>query len=176
MLPKFRSFVRSIIRSFVHSFIVPIHRSSFVHSPYSLFVQIILLQPLCCQNSDRSFVRSFIVPIHRSFIVIIHRSFIRLFTINIHRFYSPLLFTSTIHHRYYSMISIVTFRRHYSSLLSIGHPITPNFNYLSIMLSSPPKTCQTNIPVIRTSVTMIFLLVRSFHLVTHPRFLQVEHA
>jgi hypothetical protein len=38
------------------------------------------------------------------------------------------------------------------------------------------KTCQTNIPVIRTLVTMIFLPVRTFHLVTHPRFLQVEHA
>jgi hypothetical protein len=62
-LPKFRSFVRWIIRSFVHLFIVPIHRSSFVHSTYSSFVrsfiQIIFVQPLCCRNSDRSFVRSF---------------------------------------------------------------------------------------------------------------------
>jgi hypothetical protein len=38
MLPKFRSFIRSIIRSSVRPFIVPIHRSSFVHSPYSSFV------------------------------------------------------------------------------------------------------------------------------------------
>jgi hypothetical protein len=36
MLPKIRSFVRLIIRSFVRSFIVPIHRSSFVHTNYSL--------------------------------------------------------------------------------------------------------------------------------------------
>jgi hypothetical protein len=44
------------------------------------------------------------------------------------------------------------------------------------MLSSSPKTCQTNIPAIRTPVTVIFLSVRTFYLVTHPRFLQVEHA
>jgi hypothetical protein len=48
MLPKFRSFVHSSI-----------HRSSFVHSPYSSFFQIIFVLPLCCRNSDRSFVRSF---------------------------------------------------------------------------------------------------------------------
>jgi hypothetical protein len=82
MLPKFRSFVRPITRSFVRSFIqiifvlplccrnsdhsivhrsfiVPIHRSSFVHGPYSSFFQIIFVLPLCCRNSDRSFVRSF---------------------------------------------------------------------------------------------------------------------
>jgi hypothetical protein len=34
MLPKFRSFVRSIIRSFI----VPIHRSSFVHRHYLPFI------------------------------------------------------------------------------------------------------------------------------------------
>jgi hypothetical protein len=34
MLPKFRSFDHSIVH---RSFIVPIHRSSFVHSPYSSF-------------------------------------------------------------------------------------------------------------------------------------------
>jgi hypothetical protein len=53
-----------IVRSFDHlivhrSFIVPIHRSSFVHSPYSSFFQIIFVLPLCCRNSDRSFVRLF---------------------------------------------------------------------------------------------------------------------
>jgi hypothetical protein len=68
------------------------------------------------------------------------------------------------------MISIVTFS---SSLFTVpihrssGHP---NFNNSSIMLPSSPKTCQTNIPVIRTPVTVIFLLVRTFYLVTHPRF------
>jgi hypothetical protein len=53
MLPKFRSFVHSIIH---RSFIVPIHRSSFVHSPYSSFFHIIFILPLCCRNSDHSFV------------------------------------------------------------------------------------------------------------------------
>ena len=147
MLPKFRSFVRPIIRSFVRSFIVPIHRSSFVHTNYSL----------------------------------------SLFTITIHHYYSSLLFTYTIHHRYYLplLFIIVTihrwylqllFRRHYSSLLFIGHLVIPNFNYSSIMLSSPPKTSQTHVPIMRTPVTVIFLLVGTSHLVTHPRFLQVEHA
>jgi hypothetical protein len=62
MLPKFRSFVRSIIRSFI----VPIHRLSFVHNPYSSFIQIIFILSLCCRNSDRSFVRSFDRPSVRS--------------------------------------------------------------------------------------------------------------
>jgi hypothetical protein len=98
MLPKFRSFVRSFDHSIVYrSFIVPIHRSTFVHSPYSSFFQIIFVLPLCCRNSDRSFIRSFdrsfiqiifFLPlccrnsdrsfdhsiVHRSFIVPIHRS------------------------------------------------------------------------------------------------------
>jgi hypothetical protein len=108
----------------------------------------------------RSFVRSFIVPIHRSIIITIHRSFIQLFTITIHYYYSALLITVTIHYRYYSsMISIIPFRCHYSSLLFIDYPIAPNFNYASIMLSSPPKTSQTHIPVIQTPVTVIFLPV-----------------
>jgi hypothetical protein len=105
----------------------------------------------------------------------------------IHHYHSSLLFTVTIHHRYYSSLLFITvtihrwylpllFHRHYSSLLFIGHPITLNFNYSSIMLSSSPKTCQTNSSAIRTPVTVIFLPVRTFHLVTHPRFLQVEHA
>jgi hypothetical protein len=58
--------------------------------------------------------------VHRLFIVTIHRSFIQ----TIHLYYSLLLF--------------------------IDHPITPIFNYPSIMLSSLPKTSQTNIPVIWT--------------------------
>jgi hypothetical protein len=169
MLPKFRSFVRPIIRSFVRSFIqiifflslccrnsdrsfvrsfdrssfVHSSYSSFVHSPYSSFFQIIFVLPLCCRNSGRSFVRSFdcssfVHSSYSSFIVrssslfIVHRSFIRLFTITVHHYYSP-------------------------SLLFIDHPIAPNFNYSSIMLSSPPKTSQTHIPVIRTPVTVIFL-------------------
>ena len=127
MLPKFRSFVRPIIRSFVRSFIVPIHRSSFVHTNYSL----------------------------------------SLFTITIHRYYSHTLFIIvTIYHYYsssllfiddiYNYFSIATNHLYYSLFLFFGHPITPNFNYSSIMLSISPKTCQTNFPVIRTPVTVIF--------------------
>jgi hypothetical protein len=133
MLPKFWSFVRPIIRSFVRS-----------------FVQIIFFLPLCCRNSDRSFVRSFdrssfVHSFYSSFII---RSY-GLFTITIHRYYSPLLF--------------IIVNQHYSPLLLfIDHPITPNFNYSSIMLSSPPKTSQTHIPVIRTPVTLIFLPVGNF--------------
>jgi hypothetical protein len=153
MLPKFRSFVCPIIRSFVRSFIVPIHRSSSVLSHYSLFI-----------------VRSY-----------------GLFTITIHRYYSPVLFIIVTIHRHcsssflfiddiYNYFFVITIHCYYSSLLFIDHPITPNFNYSSIMLSSPPKTCQTNIPVIRTPVTMIFLPVGTSNLVTHPRSLQVKHA
>jgi hypothetical protein len=123
-------------------------RSSIVRPPVlSLFVR----------SSDRPIIRpfdhsivhrSFIVPIHRSFIVTIHRSSF------VHTNYLPSLFIVTIHH-------------HYSSLLFIDHLITPNFNYSSVMLSSPPKTSQTHIPVIRTPVTVIFLPVGNF-LSGHP--------
>jgi hypothetical protein len=133
MLSKFRSFVRPIIRLFVRSSIVPIHRSS------SLFI-----------------VRSY-----------------KLFTITIHCYCSPsLLFIIAIHWYYSSsLLFIITIHRwylwnlfccHYSSLLFIDHLITPNFNYSSIMLSSPPKTSQTHISVIRTPVTVIFLPVGNF--------------
>jgi hypothetical protein len=137
MLPKFR-------RSFVRSFIVPIHRSSFVH---------VTIQRASFVHTDYS-------P--------------SLFIVTIQRYYlSSLLFIDTIHHRYYlpTLFIIVTihqwylwklFRCHYSSLLFIDHPITPNFNYSSIMLSSPPKTSQTHIPVIRTPVTVIFLPLGNF--------------
>jgi hypothetical protein len=110
MLPKFRSFDHSIVH---RSFIVPIHRSSFVHSPYSSL----------------------------------------LFTVIVYRYYCYCYYSS--------IISIIIFRHCYSSLLFIDHPITLNFNYSSVMLSSPPKTSQTNISVIRTPVTVIFLPVRN---------------
>jgi hypothetical protein len=157
MLPKFRSFVRPIIRSFVRSFIVPIHRSSFVHNSYSSFI-----------------VRSYgYSP--------------SLFTVTIHHYYSLTLFTIVTIQCYYSpslLFIIITTHRWYlvtfsSSLFIITiHRLAdhPNFNYSYIMLSSPPKTNQTHIPVIRTPVTVIFLPVRTSHLVTHPKFLQVEHA
>jgi hypothetical protein len=151
MLPKFRSFVRPIIRSSIRSFIVPIHRSSFVH-------------------------RSFIVTIHCS-------SFV---CMTIHHHYSPLLFIVTIHQHYSSSLLFIDdiygnfFCCHYSLLLFIVtiHRSSdhPKFNYSSVMLSSPPKTSQTHILVIRTLVTVIFLPVGTSHLITHPRFLQVEHA
>jgi hypothetical protein len=142
-----RSSVRPIVRSFVRS-----------------FVQIIFFLPLCCRNSDRPLVRSFDRSsfVHSSYSSFIVRSS-SLFTITIYRHYLPSLFTVTIY-------------RYYSPLLFIDHPITPNFNYSSIMLSSPPKTSQTHIPVIQTPVTVIFLPLGTSHLVTHPRFLQVEHA
>jgi hypothetical protein len=116
---------------------------SIVRSFVRSFVQIIFFLPLCCRNSNRSFIRSFdrssfVHSSYSSFIVrssslfTVHRSFIR-----------------TIHH-------------HYSPLLFIDHLITPNLNYSSIMLSSPPKTSQTHIPVIRTPVIVIFIPVGNF--------------
>jgi hypothetical protein len=164
--------------------------SWFIRSFVRPFVQIIFVQPLCCQNSDRSFDhsivhRSFIVPIYRSFIVPIHCSFIvpiyRSFIVSIHRsFIVPIHLSSFVHtdyssllfHRYYSvlLLIIVTIYHYYSSLIFIDHPITQILNCSSIILSSSPKTCQTNIPVIRTAVTVIFLPVRISHMVTHPRF------
>jgi hypothetical protein len=123
----------------------------------------------------RSFVRSFIVPIHRSFIATIHHHYsTTLFIIvTIHCYYSSsVLFINDI----YCYYSIITIHRYYLLLLFTDHSITPDFNCSPIMLSSSPKTCQTNIPVIRTSVAVIFLPVKTFHLATHPRFLQVEHA
>jgi hypothetical protein len=137
MLPKFQSFVRPIIRSFVRSFIVPIHRSSFVHRHYSSFI---------IRSYDYS-------P--------------SLFTITMHRYYSSTLFIIVTIHYYYSptlfvIVTMIAFRCYYSSLLFIDQPITPDFNYSSIMLSSPPKTSQTHIPVIRTPVTVIFLPVGNF--------------
>jgi hypothetical protein len=170
-------FVRPFVRSFVRS-----------------FVQIILFLPLCCQNSDHSFVRSFDRSsfVHSSYSSFIVRSsslftvtilpslftvtiYRHYFTVTIYRYYLPLLFTVTIYRYYLLLLFTVTIYRHYLPLLFIDHPITPNFNYSSIMLSSPPKTSQTHIPVIQTPVTVIFLPVGTSHLVTHPRFLQVEH-
>jgi hypothetical protein len=149
MLPKFWSFVRPIIRSFVSSFIVPIHRSSFFHRHYS----------------------SFIVCSYELFTITIHCYYplVLFIVVTVHQHYSSSsLFIVTVHHRYYSsMISIINFssslfiitiHRYYSSI--IRSP--PNFNYSSIMLSSPPKTSQTHIPVIRTPVTVIFLPVGNF--------------
>jgi hypothetical protein len=152
MLPKFRSFARPIIRSSVRSFIVPIHRS-------------------------------FIVTIHCS--VIRDYSSLLFIIVTIYRYYSSsLLFTDSIHHCYYSpMISTITF-----SLLLF---IIAIHRYYSSIIRSPqistshPSCCPAHLRLARVpdqysshtnSVTVIFLPVRTFYLVTHPRFLQVEHA
>jgi hypothetical protein len=167
--------VRSFDHSIVHrSFIVPIHRSSFVHNPYSSFFQIIFVLPLCCRNSDRSFIRSFDrsfvqiifscryaakIPIVRSsdhsivrpFVHSSYSSFIvrsyELFTITIHRYYSPLLFIITIHIHYSSsLLFIITIHhRYYSSLISIiTFPsslfIVTNHRYYSSIIRSPQNS------------------------------------
>jgi hypothetical protein len=87
MLPKFRSFVRLIIRSFVRSFIVPIHRSSFVHTTihhyYSPLLFIVTIHHRCYSSmiSMVTFSSSlFIITIHRSsdhpkFQLLIHHVF-----------------------------------------------------------------------------------------------------
>jgi hypothetical protein len=93
MLPKFRSFVRPIIRSFIRLFIVPIHRSSFVHTNYlpSLFT----------------------ITIHRYyppllFIIVTIRDTIH------HCYYSSsLLFIDDI----YNYFFVVTIHRYYSSII-----------------------------------------------------------
>jgi hypothetical protein len=94
MLPKFRSFVRSIIRSFVRSFIVSIHRSSFVHSSYSSFVvRSSSLFIVHVRSYDYSPLL-FIVTIHR------HWSSSLLFIDDIYNY----SFVVTIHHYYSSII------------------------------------------------------------------------
>jgi hypothetical protein len=185
-----RSSVRPIVRSFVRSFVQII-----------LFLPLCCQnsdRPFVRSSDRSSFVQSssFIRTIHHHyFTVTIYRYYLPLlFTVTFYRYYLPLLFTVTIlpllfyrHYlpllftvtiyRYYLLLLFnVTIYRYYSLFLFIDHPITPNFNYSSIMLSSPPKTSQTHIPVIQTPVTVIFLPVGTSHLVTHPRVLQVEHA
>jgi hypothetical protein len=118
MLPKFRSFVRPIIRSFVHSFIVPIHRSSFVHRHYSSGI-------VCSYDYSPSLFTITIYHYYSPLLFII---------VTIHHLYSPsLLFTDTIHYRYYlsSLLFIDdiygNIRRYYSSIIrspqiSTTHP------------------------------------------------------
>jgi hypothetical protein len=123
----------------VRSFIRPI-----VHPLF----QIIFVQLLCCQNSDYSFIRSF----DRLFIIPIHRSSF------VHTNYSSFIVRS-----YELFIVHWIVHSHYSSfiLLFIVHLIAQIFNYSSILMISSPMTCQTNILVIQTLVTVIFLLVRT---------------
>jgi hypothetical protein len=142
-IPIVRSSDHSIVRPFVH---IRIHHSSCVHRHYS------------------SFVHTNYSPL--------------LFIINIHCYYSTsLLFTDIIHHRYYSslLFIVVTICRYYSSIISIiafsrllfivtihRSSDHPEFQLLIIKLSSPHKTSQTHIPVIRTPMTVIFLPVGNF--------------
>jgi hypothetical protein len=166
MLPKFRSFVRSIIRS---------------------FVQIIFFLPLCCWNSDRSFVRSFdrssfvhssyssfivrswslfivlpdnlcpavMLPKFRSFVRPIIRSFVRSFIVPIHRSsfvhssyssfigrsydYSPLLFIITIHWHYSPLLlfCVTIHHRYYSSMISSNFFVVTIHRYYSSISRSP---------------------------------------
>jgi hypothetical protein len=121
--------VHSIVRPPVHSlFVRSSDHSWFVRSCVRLFVQVIFVQPLCCQNSDRSFVRSFdrssvcseslfIVRSYDYSTFIVHLSFI-------HSHYSPFIvsFIVTIHR-----IVQLTIHRYYSSLVrsptySNAHP------------------------------------------------------
>jgi hypothetical protein len=154
-----------IVRSFDHlivhrSFIVTIHLSSFVHTTIHHYYSTLLFISVTIHRyySSRYYSKTLFI------------------IVTIYRYYSSsLLFVDDIYDTY-NYFFVVTIHWYYSSLLFIDHPITPNFNYSSIMLSSPPKTGQTNIPVIRTPVTVIFLPVGTSYLVTHHRFLQVEHA
>ena len=97
MLPKFRSFVRPIIRSFVRSFIVPIHRSSFVHTTIHYHYSPLL----------------FTITIHRYYS---HTLFI---IVTIYHYYSSsLLFIDDIYSYFPSPLFIVTNHRYYSSVIS----------------------------------------------------------
>jgi hypothetical protein len=138
MLPKFRSFVRSIIRPFIlssYSSFIVCSKSLFIVRPNNLCSAVMLpkfwsfVRPII-----RSFVRSFIVPIHRSSFVCMNY-LPSLFTITIHHYYSLLLlFTDTIHHCYYSSSLLFIddiyrcfFRRYYLSIIrspqiSATHP------------------------------------------------------
>jgi hypothetical protein len=120
----------------------------------------------------------------------------KLFTITIHHHYSPLLFTITIH-RYYSptLFIIVTIHCYYSSSLLF---IDDTYNYFSVVIihrwcssiiwspqisTTHPSCCPVHLRPARPIFQLYELrwLWFSFqwgtsHLVTHPRFLQVEHA
>jgi hypothetical protein len=103
MLPKFRSFVRSIIRSFI----VPIHRSSFVHTNYS---------PLLFTVAIYRYFYRYYLPL--LFTVTIHHYFLPLlFTVTIHRYFLPLLFTVTIYRYFLPLLFTVTIYRYFLPLL-----------------------------------------------------------
>jgi hypothetical protein len=161
---KDRSVVRSIVRSFVRSFVRSSDRS-IVHPSIrsNNYCSAVVLPKF------RSFVRPIVHNPYSSFIVRSYELFI------VHHHYSSFIVRSydyslfivrsyglfIVHHSF-----IITI--HSSSLLFIVRPIAQLFNCSSVMMISSPKTCQTNISVIRTPVTVIFLPVRTSRLVTHP--------
>jgi hypothetical protein len=154
MLPRFWLSVRPIIWSFVRSFIIHIHRSSLVYTNYSSFVHTTVHCSSFVHTDYSPFIGSFIVIFHHSSFPFVHTDyplFIESFIVTIHR--------SSDRPSYYSL------------LLFMAHLIAQIFNCSFIMLFSSPKTCQTNISVIRTPVTVIFLPVRTSRSVTHPKLL-----
>jgi hypothetical protein len=99
-----RSFDHSIVH---HSFIVPIHRSSFVHTNYSPSLFIVTIY--------RYFYRYYLPLL---FTVTIHRYFLPLlFTVTIYRYYLPLLFTVTIYRYFLPLLFNVTIYRYCLPLL-----------------------------------------------------------
>jgi hypothetical protein len=203
--PIVRSFVRSfvqiifscryaieilIVRSFDHSivhrsFIVPIHRSLFVHSPYSSFFQIIFVLPSCCRNFDRSFVqsfdrssfvhssyssfvRSFIVPIHRSFIITIHRSFILSQTIHSSLF-SPIVNFIVPHHIHPATRFLSTHTQH-PQPRQTPHPLSysalPATHIVSLRLQSTLLVSTSAPPLIVSQhhLTQILLKTLPIHI------------
>jgi hypothetical protein len=106
MLPKFRSFVRPIIRSFIRLFIVPIHRSSFVHTTIHHHYS-----PLLFTGTIQRYYLSTLFTI-----VTIHR-----------RYSSSLLFIDDIYNTFLSSLFTITIHLYYSSIIrspqiSTTHP------------------------------------------------------
>jgi hypothetical protein len=113
MLPKFRSYVRSIIRSFIvrSEFLFIVHRSFIrtIHHHYFIVTIYRYYLPLL-----------FAVTIYRYFLPL-------LFTVTIYRYYLPLLFTITVYRYYLPLLITVTIHRYYSSIIrspqiSTTHP------------------------------------------------------
>jgi hypothetical protein len=120
MLPKFRSFVRSIVH---RSFIVPIHRSSFVHRHYlPLLFTVTILPSLFTVTIYRYYLPSLFIRYYLP--SLFYRYYLLLlFTVTIYRRYLPLLFTVTI----LPSLFVVTIYWYYSSIIrspqiSTTHP------------------------------------------------------
>jgi hypothetical protein len=164
MLPKFRPFVHPIVHMNYSSFIIRSYELFIVHRS---FIRTI--------HRSSSIHRSFIRTIHRSFIRTIHRSsFVHCtFIPTIHRSsFVHMNYSSLVHTNYssFNVRSYELFIVHRSFIPTIHRSSNRRIIHCSsIMIFSSPKTCQTNISVIRTPVTMIFLPVRTSRLVTHPR-------